>query len=222
MWYCVATIKTNYMTVTLKVAKRDGRAKEDSIPAVVYGPKQESISLSVDRRQFEKLFQEAGESTIISLDGLDGPVEVLVHDVNFNSVKGGIQHVDFYAIERGKELTTNVPLEFIGEAPAIKQDGVLTKALHELEVTCRPSALPQHITVDVSALVDFESVIRIKDLSLPEGVKVENEPEETVVLVVPVAEEKEEPVEAVDMDSIEVEEKGKGEESDQKEVKESE
>lgn len=201
------------MTVTLKVAKREGQAAADAIPAVVYGPKQESIPLSLDRREFEKIFQEAGESTIISLDGLDGPVEVLVHDVNFNPVKGGIQHVDFYAIERGKELTTHVPLEFVGEPPAIKQGGVLTKAIHELEITCRPSALPQQITVDVSVLADFDSVIRVKDLTVPEGVTVETEPEDTVALVVPVEEEAEEPVEAVDMDAIEVEEKGKGEDS---------
>ncbi|MCA9366425.1 50S ribosomal protein L25 [Candidatus Kaiserbacteria bacterium] len=193
------------MTTTLQVTKRDGTASPECIPAVVYGPKQESLALNIDRKTFEKLFKEAGESTIISLEGLDGEVEVLVHDVSFNPVRGGIQHVDFYAIERGKELTTHVGIEFIGEAPAVKGGGVLNKALHELEVTCRPSKLPQHITVDVSVLTDFEEVIRVKDISLPEGVKVENDPNETVALVVPVAEEKEEDAAPVDMAAIEVE-----------------
>ena len=197
------------MTISLAVEKRDGKAAAGKIPAVVYGPKQDSIPLTLDKAVFEKLFKEAGESTIINLEGLDEAVEVLVHDVAFNPIKGGIQHVDFYAIERGKELTTNVTLEFIGEAPAEKQGGVLTKALHEVEVTCRPSALPKHIGVDVSVLVDFDTVIRVSDLPLPEGVKIENDPEETVAVVTPVKEEEEEPAAAVDMDAIEVEGKGK-------------
>ena len=199
------------MTLTLEVTKRTSKAALGEIPAVVYGPKQESTALSIDQRAFEKAFAEAGESTIISLSGLEEPVEVLVHEVDFNPVKGGIRHVDFYAIERGKELTTNVTLEFVGEAPAEKQGGVLTKALHEIEVTCRPSALPKQIKVDVNGLEDFETSIRVKDLTVPDGVKVENDPEETVAVVVPVKEEVEEPVEAVDMEAVEVETKGKEE-----------
>lgn len=200
------------MTITLNVEKREGKPKEGQVPAVVYGPKQEPISLCIDRQTFEKTLEEAGESSVISLEGLGDSVEVLVHDVAFNPVKGGVQHVDFYAIERGKELTTNVPLEFIGEAPATKSEGVLTKALHEVEITCRPSALPRHIEVDVSTLATFDDVIRVKDLVMPEGVKIESDLEETVVLVTPVKEEVEEP-DTVDMDSIEVEQKGKAEDS---------
>ena len=199
------------MTITLKVAKRAGKAKAGNIPAVVYGPKQESVALSVDKKVFEKTLEEAGESSILSLEGLDEPVEVLIQEVAFAPVKGGIEHVDFYAIERGKELTTNVPLEFIGESPAVKGGGVLTKALQEVEVTCRPSVLPRVIEVDISTIEEIDQSIRIKDLNLPEGVKVGNDPEDTIAVVVEVAEEPEEPVEAVDMDAVEVEQKGKEE-----------
>ena len=200
------------MTITLNVEKREGKPKEGQVPAVVYGPKQEPISLCIDRQTFEKTLEEAGESNVLSQEGLGDSGELLIYDVAFNPVKGGVQHVDFYAIERGKELTTNVPLEFIGEAPATKSEGVLTKALHEVEITCRPSALPRHIEVDVSTLATFDDVIRVKDLVMPEGVKIESDLEETVVLVTPVKEEVEEP-DTVDMDSIEVEQKGKAEDS---------
>jgi large subunit ribosomal protein L25 len=206
------------MTHTLAVTARATGAKSDvpagTIPGVVYGPKQEAIALSFNQQVFEKLFHEAGESTIINLEGLGGePIEVLVHEVAFNPVRGGVQHVDFYAIERGKELTTNVALQFEGEPPALKQGGVLTKALQEVTVTCRPSKLPAHITVDVSALVDFEAQIRVKDLPVDEGVKIDTDAEEVVAVVVPVQEEVEEAPAEVDMDAIEVEEKGKGEEA---------
>ena len=202
------------MTYTLTVTPREAATgtRAGDIPGVVYGPKQESLPLSMDRRTFEKLFRDAGESTIINLEGVsDEVIEVLIHDVTFDPVKGDVQHVDFYAIERGKELTTNVTLEFEGESPAVKDGGVLTKALYEIEVTCRPSKLPPHLVVDISSITELETPIRVKDLEVPEGVTINTDPEETVAVVVPVQEEAEEPVEAVDMDAIEVEEKGKGE-----------
>ena len=206
------------MAVTLKVEERKERGKqlknlrkEGKLPAVVYGPEEESTALTIGQVPFEKLFHEAGESTIITLQGVGKDKEVLIHDVYFDPTKGGPIHVDFYAIERGKELTVNVPLEFEGEAPAVKQGGSLTKVLHEVEVTCRPSNLPQHITVDVSVLDDFEKQIHVKDIAVPEGVKIENSPDEVVALVQEVQEEVEEVPESVDMDAIEVEEKGKKE-----------
>ena len=197
------------MTITLNVEKRAGKAPAGKIAGVVYGPKQPSVSLAIDKRIFEKTLEEAGESTIISLEGLGEAIEVLVQDVDFDPIKGHVRHVDFYAIEAGKEITVDVPLEFIGEPEALKLGGVLTKALHEIEITCRPSKLPKEIVVDVSSLNTFEDSIRVKDLNLPEGVKVENDPEDTVAVVVPVEEEKEEPVVPIDMSAIEVEKKGK-------------
>lgn len=207
------------MTVTLQVETRTERGKQLSklrsqgkLPAIVYGPKEEPQALTLDAGVFNKLFKEAGESTIITLTGLKQDTEVLVHDVAFDAEKGGITHVDFYAIERGKELTTDVPLEYIGEAPAVKLGGTLMRVIHEVEVTCRPSALPQHIEVDVSVLVDFDAQIHIKDIVAPEGVKIENDADEVIAFVQAVEEEEETETADVDMDAIEVEAKGKKEE----------
>ena len=172
------------MTVKLDVSKRTTSAdvvrKEGNIPAVVYGPKQAPVSIVVSKAIFEKTLKEAGESTVINLLGLGEEMEVLIHDVAFNPAKGGVEHVDFYAIEKGKEITVDVPLEFTGEAPAAKLNGVLTKVLHEVEVTCKPSVLPQHITVDVSTLDDFEKQIHVRDLVVPAGVTIENDADEVV------------------------------------------
>jgi large subunit ribosomal protein L25 len=208
------------MTVKLEVAKREGKAKsaraQGNIPAVVYGPKQEPVSIAIPKSVFEKLFREAGESTVINLVGLGDEMEVLIHDVSFNAAKGGVEHVDFYAIEKGKEITVHVPIEFVGEAPATKQGGSLTKVLHEVEVTCKPSALPQHLTVDVSSLDDFEKQIHVADIEVPKGIKIENDPQEVVALVQEVKEEPEE-TPAVDMEAVEVESKGKTEGEEAKE-----
>ena len=209
------------MTFSLTVEAREERGKKLSVlreagqlPAVAYGPKQEATPLTLDRAQFEKIFKEAGESTIIKLEGLKKPMDVLIQEVSFDARRGGPIHVDFYAIEAGKEVTVNVPLEFIGEPPALKLGGTLTKVLHEIEVTAVPQDLPHSIIVDVSSLDDFESRIFVKDLSIPKSVIVEDDLDDVVALVQAVEEEAEEPVEAVDMSAIEVEKKGKDEEDE--------
>lgn len=213
------------MTMTLTVEKRTDETpdvsdlrKEGKIPASVYGPKQEAISLVLDGRTFNKMFKEAGESTIITLKGLSEPIEVLVKDLAFDAAKGGVIHVDFYAIERGKEITTTVALEFIGESPIEKTGGVINKVLHEVEVTCRPSHLPPHIDVDVSVIETTEDKITVGDMKVPEGVVINLDPEEAVVVASEAKEEVEEVTETVDMDAIEVEEKGKSEEGEGEEI----
>ncbi len=208
------------MTIKLNVSERTERGKKlatlraaGQLPAVVYGAKEESTPITLNRREFEKAYEEAGESSVIVLSGLKEDKEVLIHEMSFDNVKGGVQHVDFYAIEKGKEVTVPIELTFVGEAPAMKLGGTLTKALHEVEVTAKPANLPHEIVVDISSLVTFEDHIRVKDLNIPAGVKIENDPEETVALVSEVKEEVEE-VAAIDMTAIEVEQKGKKEEEE--------
>lgn len=204
------------MTLQLEVQKKETSAEAvrsaGRVPGIVYGPKQEPVAVSIEKVLLEKTLEEAGESTIISLKGLDGEVEVLVHDVAFNPARGGVEHVDFYAIERGKELTTHVALEFEGVAPVEKSGATVNKALHEIEVTCRPSDLPSHITVDVSSLDTEDAHIKVADLTIPKGVTVETDAELIVANVSAAREEEPEEVAEVDMDAVAVEEKGKQEE----------
>lgn len=210
------------MTITLEVKKREERGKALTklrtagvLPGVLYGPKEDNVSLKVEGRQFEKVLKEAGESSIIVLKGLENDKEVLVQDVVFDPVKGKVSHVDFYAVEADKEVTTNIPLEFTGEAPVLKAGGTsLSKALHDIEVTCLPKHLPHDIEVDISSLTEIGQSIHVSDLSIPEQVTVENGPDDVVVSVVEVVEEVEEAPEDVDMEAIEVEQKGKDEESE--------
>lgn len=208
------------MTIKLEVTKREkGAARtEGSVPGIVYGPKQEPISLSIDTLTFEKTLQQAGESTIITLTGLGEDIEVLVHDVAFNARRGGVEHVDFYAIERGKKLTTNVAIEYIGEAPVEKSGATVNRVLHDVEVTCRPSDLPSHIEVDLANMVDEESVIRVRDLVVGPDVEIENNDDDVVANVAAAREEEPEETETaeVDMDAVEVEGEKPEEESEEK------
>jgi large subunit ribosomal protein L25 len=204
----------------LKVLKREATELAEDvraagfIPAVFYGPKQEATSIKMNYQEFEKAFKQAGESTVVVLD-LDGTEhETLIHDVDYHPVRGNVSHVDFYVVEKGKKVQVGVPLEFEGVSPAEKTLGAtLVKVMHEVEVEAMPKDLPHEIVVDVSSLVDLESQIHASDLKMPAGVTLVTGPEE-VVAIVQVAEElSEEPVEAVDISKIEVQKKGKKEET---------
>ena len=202
----------------LKIEKREeiGKPKKlreaGVLPAVFYGKKEEATPISVSARDFEKLYKEAGESTVVTLSGIGKPKEVLIHEVDFDPVTSVPRHVDFYVLEEGKKVQVNVPLEFIGEAPAIKElGGNLVKVLHDIEIEVAPKNLPKNIEVDISGLIDFTSRVFAKDIKLPESAELITKEDEVAALVAEAVEEKEEEVAAPDLESIEVEKKGKEE-----------
>ena len=162
------------------------------IPAVVYGPGHKSNSIQLDYGNFKKVFEEAGESTLIKLKIDEHAKNVLIHDVSIDPVDGKFIHVDFYQVVMDKIIKTHVPLVFEGEAPAVKNlGGVLMKNLTELEIEALPKNLPHEIKVDISFLDSFDKHIRVKDLNLPEGVKILEKFEELVVSVIPPRSEEE-------------------------------
>ena len=186
--------------------------KKGLVPGVYYGPGKGTTMVSIPLLQFGKVFEEAGESAVISLQTKEGALDVLIHDVAHDPVTGTPVHVDFYLVSKDRKLQVNVPLEFVGASPAERIGGAVSKAMHEVRVEALPAKLPQHIVVDLSALVELHSHITLKDLVLPEGVVVIGNPNDTVVGVTAQHEEKvEEPV-ATDISKIEVEKKGKTEE----------
>lgn len=204
--------------LTLQVEKREETGKRASrllsrgkLPAVVYGPKQEALSITLSGREFEKVLRQAGESSVIELAGIGSPMQVLIHEVDNDPVTNVPRHADFYAIEKGAKVEVAVPLTFIGESPAVKAGANLVKVLHELEIEAAPANLPHDISVDISKLVAVGDQILVSDLSIPSGVEVRVEADQVVVLVQEVTIEEEAPVASVDMAAIEVEKKGKEE-----------
>lgn len=213
--------------ISIQAEVRDGSEnntelrKNGYIPAVFYGPKEDSTPIKLKEGDFLSVYEKAGESTIISLKEGENEHESLVHDVQFDPITGKPTHVDFYVIEKGKKVEVSVPLNFIGISPAEKNlGGVLVKVVHELPISALPKDLPSEIEVSLESLVDFETQIKAGDIKIPEGVELDVEPEEVIALVQEPKEEEEEPVEEVDLDSIEVEEKGKKEEGEEKPTEE--
>ena len=199
----------------LKVEKRDLKESLDALrksgqmPAVFYGPKDPSTPIKMSLVDFKKAWKTAGESTVVSLEGSGIDADVLIHDVDLDPVTDVAIHADFYAIEKGKKLSVDVPLQFIGVSPAVKDLGaVLVKVAHEIEIEALPKDLPHSLEVDISTLINFDSVITAGEIKLPAGVVLKVKTEEVIASVY---EPKEEVVEVapVDISAIEVEKKGK-------------
>ncbi|KKW15912.1 MAG: 50S ribosomal protein L25 [Parcubacteria group bacterium GW2011_GWA2_50_10b] len=204
--------------LTLKAEIRDTKTKPaqirkaGKIPAVFYGKKEASTSITVPKIDFLKVWKEAGESTVVTLETTDGDKESLIQDVDIDPVSGAPRHADFYVFEKGHKVKVALPIEFTGTAPAVKDlGGILVKVLHELKVEAMPKDLPHDISVDVGILANFGDQILAKDLVAPAGVTLLVNPEEVIALVSAPREEKEEEVVPIDLSSIEVEKKGKEE-----------
>lgn len=187
--------------------------KEGFIPAVVYGPKQEALSIKINTIAFLKAYRDAGESTVVELSVDGDKHEVLIQEVDREAIKGSVLHADFYAIEKGKKVSVHVPLEFVGEAPAEKLGGVVVKVMHEIEVEAMPKDLPHEIEVSIESLVDMDSQIHASDLKMPTGVTLLTEPEEVIVLIQAQREEEEEPSVEFDPNAIQTESEVKKSES---------
>lgn len=159
--------------------------REGIIPGVVYGKKVKPYSVSVEEIPFNKVLKVAGESTLVdlALEGKD-EVKVLIQDVQRHAVREDVVHVDFYQVDMNEKIQANIPLEFVGEAPAVESlGGLMVKTIDTLAVRCLPGALVHEIKVDVSGLKTFEDSIRIKDIQLPEGMEISLEPEASVVSI---------------------------------------
>jgi len=166
--------------------------KQGFIPAILYGRKIKNLALSVKAQNFEKVYQEAGESTLIELKIKAAQKEaekkrvVLIHEVAKDPVSDTPIHIDFYQVKMDEVLKAEVPLIFVGESPAVKEEeGVLVKNIQSLEIEALPADLPHQIEVDISSLKTFDNNIYIKDLKLPSRVKTEVQPKEVVASVIP-------------------------------------
>ncbi|KKU48063.1 hypothetical protein A3H10_00985 [Candidatus Uhrbacteria bacterium RIFCSPLOWO2_12_FULL_46_10] len=213
------------MTYSLQVATRTLVGKKNKllrgqglIPGVVYGHGETNRSVEIKKVPFEKLFQSAGESSLVDLNiDEDASLKVLIHDIQRHPVTGQIIHVDFYQVKMTEKLTADVPLVFIGEAKAVKElGGVLVKTLDHVKVECLPQDLVHELKVNLSSLETFDDAIHVKDIVVPTGINVLSSIDDMVVSVQPPRTEEEAKIEGaeapVDVSEVEVEKEKKDKE----------
>ena len=174
------------MSMILEVQNRSKKEKVDHnfLPGVVYAPDIETMMIKFKTNDFIKAYTEVGESSLLTLKLADQEFKVLVKDVQRDVIKDHFIHVDFYKVDMNKEVSTEIPLEFVGESKAVRElNAQLNKNIDFVSVECLPQDLVSVIEVDISALSEFGDSIHIKDLVLPSGIKVLNHPDDAVVSV---------------------------------------
>lgn len=169
-----------------KIGKQANQLRRDDlIPAVVYGHGFTPRNLSVAKVPFEKIYRQAGESSLVDLAiENEAPLKVLIADTQYDPLRGDVTHIDFRAVRMDEKLEAEITLRFVDESPAMKElGGTLVKNISHVKARCLPSALVHEINVSISTLKTFSDKIHIRDLVLPAGIEVLNPADETVVFV---------------------------------------
>ncbi len=141
--------------------------KAGLIPAVLYGHKQESIMLFLDKKEFSKVIDARTKMVNLKMDNAEETA--LIKEVQFDTFGKEILHADFIRTAMTERITTQVPVVLYGESPGVKEGGVLDHVLKEVEVECLPTAIPENIRINISGLA-IGDTIHISDLQLPAGV----------------------------------------------------
>ncbi|MBV9411783.1 MAG: 50S ribosomal protein L25 [Acidimicrobiia bacterium] len=171
------------------------------VPAVLYGHGTDPMALAVDSRELRNaLTGDAGLNALITLQVDSESHLAMARHLQRHPVKGSVDHVDFVIVRRDEIVTAEVPINLVGEAAAVNQEGgIVEQQIFTLTIKAKPLEIPASLDADISGLIIGESV-RVADLKLPSGVETEVDPEEAVVVGQPPA-------------AVELAEPGEGEEA---------
>lgn len=173
-------IKAEVRTILGRKVKQLRR--QGIIPATVYGHGVESISIQMNEKEIDRVFEEAGESSLVNLE-IDGKtLPVLFKNPQYHPVSSDLIHLDCYKVNLKEKIVASVPIEFIGESMAVKLGNVLVEVTNEVEVEALPTDLPEKIIVDIAKLETLESQVTVADLEVDRS-KVEIKTDATQVVV---------------------------------------
>jgi len=179
--------------IELKVVNRDILGKkvkhlrrQGITPVHVFGHGIESLALQCDAKELEQVLSQAGQTRLITLKLAKEkkPRTVVVREFDRDWRRGQLVHVDFYQVRMEEKIRLEVPVVLIGEAPALKsKTNMLEHELGTLTVECLPAKIPDSLEVNISSLTEPDQSIRVKDVTLGEGITVLNNPDLVVVKI---------------------------------------
>lgn len=157
---------------------------QDWIPGVVYGLGMDPLVVSVKRRDLRTaLSGPAALNTVLDLQVDGNTYSAIVKDLQRHPVRRQVSHVDFIQVNLNAEITVSVPLRLEGTAlEVVNNDGLVDPAVDSIEVVCTPRNIPDEFVVDISKM-KMDTVIRLSDITLPEGVTATGDPDMAVVTV---------------------------------------
>lgn len=158
---------------------------EGNAPANVYGPDIKSRSVTVNLKDFKKVYKVAEETGIVYLKVDKDELPVLIKNVQLHPLSHSVLHVDFRKINLQQKIETQVPINVAGVAPAVAQKGgVLLTQTDEVTIESLPQDIPHEISVDVSSLNEIGDEIKIANLTKDPKYEIKDDPEKIVVQVI--------------------------------------
>jgi large subunit ribosomal protein L25 len=171
-------IKRNVTGKQVKALRREGK-----LPAVLYGHRVQPMPILLDAHDAGLTLGKLSSSSLVTIevDGKEYPT--LVREKQRDYIKGFLTHVDFLAVSLTEKIRANVRIELTGVSPAVKDlNAVLVHGLDALEVEGLPTALPDRITVDISSLTQIGNGVYVRDLAIPDQIRVLDDPDQMVVV----------------------------------------
>lgn len=208
------------LELTLDAREAQGKAnkrlrREGFVPGVVYGKGEDSTNVQVEAKTFEVLYRAAGKTSVVKfrLPGASRATSGFIKSVQRHPLSGRALHVDYYLVNLKVEMEVDVPLIFIGEAPAVEATGgTLLHNMSSIHVKALPTDIPHEIVVDVSVLKSLDVAIHVRDLNLNRDlVTVMTDGETQVATVVPPRVEEEPETVVAEGEEGEAAEGGEGE-----------
>jgi len=174
------TIEAQKREMTGKKVKR--LRQMGIIPASVYGNDFKSITIQMDAKEANLMFEEHGESGLIDLQIEKETFPVLFKNPQFHPVTGEMIHVDLYKVNLKEKTTVEVPIEIVGESASAKMGNVLINVIDSVEVEALPTDLPENFVVDISKLATLEDMITVADLEYDKEIMtIVTDPEQVIV-----------------------------------------
>ena len=163
----------------VKAIRREGR-----LPAVLYGLGIEPIAIELETHEASQVLARSSGSTLIDLNLEDENHSVLVREIQRDVIRRDLLHVDFLKVAMDETIRAEVPIELVGEAPAVKEGGVLVTGIASVEVEALPADLQDRISVDLEPLAEIDDSILAGDLYLGDKVSLVTDPDELVARVI--------------------------------------
>ena len=172
------------------------------VPAVIYGKSRPSQALTVNPEDLKnKMSGNAIFDLLITAEGEEIKETVMIKEVQKDPIKGELLHIDFHHISMDEKITINVSLNLTGEAPGVREGGVLQQLLREVEIECLPLDIPEALQLDISKLEMGNSML-VNDLEVPENIEIKTPFDEAIVTIVVPTEEEEELEEETEGDEL--------------------
>ena len=169
------------------LGKRVARLRRQGVfPANIFGRGLESVAVQIDERAVRDLLHSHGLNTLISLEiaGENSPRSVVVRDVGRHPVTRAPLHLDFYQVDLERTITGSVPIQVVGESPAVRDlGGLLLVGADSVQIEALPADMPNNVAVSIEGLVELDDEITVGDIDLPDTITVLSDPDQMLARI---------------------------------------